>query len=105
MWKIIGMDKLVIFPKMQRQFGILGENIKLARLRRKLTTQQVAERADISLECLAQVEGGDWNISIGIYANVLRVLNLEQDIFRIADNDILGRKLQDIELLGRDSLP
>lgn len=90
---------------MQRQFGILGENIKLARLRRKLTSQQVAERADISLECLAQVEEGNYNISIGIYANVLRVLNLEHYLFNVASDDILGRKLQDIELLGRDSLP
>jgi transcriptional regulator with XRE-family HTH domain len=92
----------ILLPKMQLRLGQMGVNIKLARLRRKFTSQQVAERADISLECLSGVEEGKPDISIGIYTSVLRVLNLENDIYNIAENDPLGRKLQDIELLEKD---
>ena len=93
----------ILFPKMQRQLGLMGENIKLARLRRKFTSEQVAERAGISIECLSEVEKGTSDISIGIYTVVLRVLNLDKDIYRIAEDDILGRKLQDIELLNKEN--
>jgi transcriptional regulator with XRE-family HTH domain len=91
----------VLFPKMQRQLETVGENIKLARLRRKYTLGQVSERAGISLECLSQIENGAPDISIGKYTLVLRVLNLDKDIYRIAEDDLLGRKLQDIELLNK----
>lgn len=99
------MNKPILLPKMQRQLELMGENIKLARLRRKYTLQQVAERADISLECLSEIENGSQYISIGEYLLVLRVLNLDKDIYEIASNDILGRKLQDIELLNKENNP
>jgi transcriptional regulator with XRE-family HTH domain len=89
----------ILLPKMQHQLELVGENIKLARLRRKFSSQQVAERAGISLENLFEIEKGSPNISLGEYTLVLRVLNLDSDIYKIAENDILGRKLQDIELL------
>lgn len=88
---------------MQRQLEIVGENIKLARLRRKYTPEQVSERAGISLECLSQIENGASNISIGEYTLVLRVLNLDKDVYRIAEDDLLGRKLQDIKLLNKEN--
>lgn len=93
----------ILFPKMQRQLELVGENIKLARLRRKFTLEQVAERAGISIECLSEVEKGASDISIGIYTVVLRVLNLDKDIYKIAEDDILGRKLQDFELLNKEN--
>jgi transcriptional regulator with XRE-family HTH domain len=74
----------------------------LARLRRKLSVNQVSERAGIETLTLLEVESGNPDISIGVYACVLRVLNLEKDVYSIASDDILGRKLQDIELLGKD---
>ena len=85
--------------KMQQEFVFLGERIKLARLRRKLTVQQVCERAGIESLYLLDIESGSASKSIGTYAVVLRVLGLERDIYKIASDDILGRKLQDIELL------
>ena len=93
----------LLFPKMQRQLETVGENIKLARLRRKYTIEQVSERAGISLECLSQIENGASDISIGKYTLVLRVLNLDKDIYKIAEDDLLGRKLQDIELLNKEN--
>lgn len=94
---------MVIFPKHKRSLEIMGENIKLARLRRKLTKERICERADISLEILSQIENGDPLISIGYYLKVLIPLGLEDSLFNLAKDDILGRKLQDIELLDKDS--
>lgn len=79
----------------------VGENIKLARKRRKLTTIQVAERAGIDRSTLYQIEKGSPSVSIGAYFNVLRVLGLQNDFLQLAAKDELGRKLQDLELLGK----
>lgn len=89
----------VLLPKLSKILEEMGENIKLARLRRKLSTEQIAERAGISRSTLWQVEKGVSSVSLGIYAQVLFVLGLEKDLLQIASNDVLGRKLQDAELL------
>lgn len=77
----------------------LGENIKLARKRRKLTTTQVSERADIDRTTFYQIEKGSSKVSIGAYFNVLRVLGLQDDFLKLAADDEFGRKLQDLDLL------
>ena len=91
--------KQVIFPKYNLLLEKMGENIKLARKRRKLTTIQVAERANISRSTLYLIESGNPSVAIGGYFNVLRVLGLQDDFLKLAVDDTLGRKLQDIELL------
>jgi len=91
--------KALILPKYQKIFDGIGENIKLARKRRKLTTEQLAERAGIHRATLHRVEKGDPAVAIGIYFNVLKVLNLESDFSKIALDDEFGRKLQDLDLL------
>lgn len=88
-----------VFPKYQNILEQMGENIKLARKRRKLTTTQVAERADISRSTLYLIETGNAGVAIGAYFNVLRVLGLQDDFLKLASDDTLGRKLQDMELL------
>ncbi len=91
--------KQVIFPKYNLLLEKMGENIKLARKRRKLTTIQVAERANISRSTLYLIESGNPSVAMGGYFNVLRVLGLQNDFLKLAADDTLGRKLQDIELL------
>ncbi len=91
--------KNIIFPKHQEIMEQLGENIKLARKRRKLTTVQVSERADIDRTTLYQIEKGNSKVSIGAYFNVLRVLGLQDDFLKLAADDEFGRKLQDLDLL------
>lgn len=76
----------------------LGENIRLARLRRDLSSEQVAERAGISRNTLIKIERGDEGVAIGMYFRVLIVLGLQDDLLLIARDDVLGRKLQDIGL-------
>ena len=89
----------IVFPKHKEVLEQMGENIKLARKRRKLTTEQVAERADIVRMTLYQIEKGNPGVAIGAYFNVLRALGLQDDFLKIAADDELGRKLQDLELL------
>ncbi len=96
---IMNSKKAILLPKYQKIFDGIGENIKLARKRRKLTTEQVAERAGIHRATLHRVEKGDPTVAIGHYFNVLRVLNLESDFSKIAKDDEFGRKLQDLDLL------
>jgi transcriptional regulator with XRE-family HTH domain len=91
--------KTIIFPKHKIILEEMGQNIKLARKRRKITTSQLSERADISRSTLFLIEKGNEGVSIGNYFNVLRMLGLETDFLKLASDDILGRKLQDIELL------
>jgi transcriptional regulator with XRE-family HTH domain len=89
----------VIFPKYNQMLEQMGENIKLARKRRKLTTGQVAERAGIARSTLYLIEKGDASVTLGAYFNVLRVLGLQDDILKLGADDNFGRKLQDLELL------
>lgn len=87
-----------IFPQHRKIFDQLGENIKLARKRRKLTTTQVAERANIDRTTLYYIEQGKPSVSMGSYFNVLRTLNLHEDFLKLAADDAFGRKLQDLDL-------
>jgi transcriptional regulator with XRE-family HTH domain len=93
--------KQILFPKHQKMLEKVGENIKLARKRRGLTTIQVSERAGIDRTTLVRIEKGDASVSLGAYFNVLRVLGLQDDFLKIANDDEFGRKLQDLKLLGR----
>jgi len=90
--------KIKIFPQHRKILEQLGENIKLARKRRKLTTTQVAERANIDRTTLYYIERGRPSVSIGNYFNVLRALNLHEDFLKLAADDEFGRKLQDMDL-------
>jgi len=94
-----------LFPKERRILEQVGENIKLARLRRKLTMEQVSKRANIGRSTLWHVEKGSEHISIGIFLQVLSVLGLVNDLKNIAKDDILGRKLQDANLTIRKRGP
>ena len=80
---------------------VLGEHIKLARLRRQLSAAVVAERAGISRSTLWQVEKGNASVAFGAYFLVLFAVGLEQDLLAVARDDVLGRKLQDARLVVR----
>ena len=94
-----------ILPSVTKILTEFGENIKLARLRRKFSAEQVAQRANISRPTLLSIEKGHPGVAIGSYAQVLFVLNLEKDLLKVAEDDILGRKLQDAELTVKRRAP
>lgn len=76
----------------------MGEQIKLARLRRRIPVQLVAERANISRSTLWAIEKGSPSVSTGSYAQVLLAIGLVDDLLLVAKDDVLGRKLQDLGL-------
>lgn len=95
-----------LLPKTQKILEQMGEQIKLARLRRKLSTELVAERAGISRATLWSIEKGEPSVSIGMYAAVLHALNnMDEDLLLVAKDDELGRKLQDLELKTKQRAP
>ncbi|MGH8136796.1 MAG: helix-turn-helix domain-containing protein [Steroidobacteraceae bacterium] len=88
----------VVFPQEQRQLAELGERLRLARRRRKLSNLVVAQRAGISRTTLYKVEAGDPGATMGSYVRVLAVLGLKGDLHALAADDKVGRKLQDLSL-------
>ena len=91
-----------ILPATEDILKTMGEQIKLARLRRDLSAELVAERAGISRASLWKVESGSPAVAIGIYAAVLHALNnMDKDLLLVAKDDELGRQLQDLDLITR----
>lgn len=97
--------KIIILPKATKILTEMAENIKLARLRRKFSSEQVAERANISRPTLSAIEQGKPTVSIGSYLLVLQVLGLENDFLFLAKDDVLGRKLQDAGISTNERAP
>jgi transcriptional regulator with XRE-family HTH domain len=90
--------RVILSPVLEDILETVGENIKLARLRRKITATMLAERAGISRVTLRKVENGESGVTMANYANVLFCLGFEKDLLRLAGDDLLGRRLQDAEL-------
>jgi transcriptional regulator with XRE-family HTH domain len=94
-----------LLPRISRLLAGYGSNLKLARLRRKYSAEAVAQRAGISRKTLSKVERGDPAVALGIYARVMQVLRLEDDLGKLAVDDLLGRKLQDADLAPKRRAP
>ena len=94
-----------LLPRLVRVLTDLGGNIRKARLRRANSQETVAERAGITRKTLSRVERGDPSVALGIYARVLQALRLENDLAAIAADDVLGRKLQDLNLESKSRTP
>lgn len=91
-----------ILPATEDILKIMGEQIKLARLRRDLSAELVAERAGISRSSLWKVECGNPAVAVGIYAAVLHALGeMDKDLLLVAKDDERGRQMQDLNLLTR----
>lgn len=88
----------IVFPQEQHLLSELGERLRLARKRRKLSNEIVAKRAGISRTTLYKVEAGDAGATLGSYIRVFAVLGLENDLHKLAADDQVGRKLQDLAL-------
>lgn len=82
----------------RHQLSALGERLRTARLRRKLTQAMVAERVGVTPPTIRKLEAGDPSSSLATVLRVLQVLGLAQDIDRLAAQDDLGRELQDSDL-------
>ena len=88
--------------KLEQKMKLVGEQIRLARLRRDLSVAQVADRATCSPLTVSRIEKGAPTVAIGIYLRVLYALQLDDDILFLAKDDTLGRALQDMNLTQRE---
>jgi len=98
---ILKSKKTSLLPGGEKILNELGTNIKLARKRRKLSRDQVAERAAIARSTLQLIEQGEPGVAMSSYLQVLFVLGLEKDLLKVAGEDPLGRKLIDAGLLNK----
>jgi transcriptional regulator with XRE-family HTH domain len=78
-----------------RQFG---DRLRLARLRRRLTAKQVAERAGMAPMTLRSLEHGGSGVTMGAYLAVMQVLGIEKDLNLLGKTDLMGRELQDARM-------
>src|SRR5450756_1816109 len=82
----------ILFPRTQRQAEALGERLKAARLRRRMSEAELAERAFVSRPTIRRLEAGDLAVSVAVLMRVLEVLALGDDIDRVAEHDELGHR-------------
>lgn len=101
----MGRKTTLPLPKVGRILAELGENIRLARLRRRIAASLLAERAGMARATLRAIERGDPGVTIGAYANALSSLGLIADLAEVGKDDALGRKLQDLELETKQRAP
>lgn len=101
----MGRKAVLLLPKIQKNIEIMGNQIKLARLRRKLSVELVAKRAGVSRASVWAVEKGSPSVAIGIYAAVLLAIGMPDELTLIAKDDVLGRTLQDLDLPMRKRAP
>jgi transcriptional regulator with XRE-family HTH domain len=94
-----------VFPRIERAITALGDRVRAARLRRRMTQATLAARSDVSIPTIRKLEQGDPTTSLATLARALHVLGLHGDLDLIASNDELGRKLQDIHQVGPPRTP
>lgn len=102
----MGKKAVTVMPSTEKILETMGEQIKLARLRRQLSVELVSERAGISRATLWNVEKGSPSVAIGIYAAVLHALNnMDKDLLLIAKDDEFGKKMQDMNMQVKKRAP
>lgn len=102
----MGKKAVSVLPSTEKILTTMGEQIRLARLRRQLSAELVAERAGISRATLWSVEKGSPSVAIGIYAAVLHALNnMDKDLLLIAKDDEFGKKMQDLNMQVKKRAP
>lgn len=87
-----------LFPSTDELLRQLGERLRLARLRRRLSATQVSARAGMAPMTLRSVERGGSGVTMGAYLAVMQVLGVEKDLNLLAKADPMGRALQDARL-------
>jgi transcriptional regulator with XRE-family HTH domain len=91
----------ILLPKIESRLSRVGEQIRLARLRRNLTATEVAMRSGLSRATLNKIENGNPNVSFGSYCAVLNTLGLDEDIEKLAANDSLGESIEERNTLRK----
>ena len=92
--KITEKTEFVIFK--------MGIRIKKARLRRNIMAEKLAEQVGISKGTLSAIEQGETTVSIGAYAAVLTVLELDNDLGLVALDEAEKKQFREQHLQRRE---
>ena len=100
------LDLMLPIP-VRRAVRKLGQDVRDARLRRRIQTAIMAERASISRTTLNKIEKGDPGVSLGNYAIVLFVLGMAERLGDLVDvkTDTVGLGLEEERLPQRIRKP
>jgi DNA-binding XRE family transcriptional regulator len=87
----------------KRALRLLGNDLRDARRRRRIPTALMAQRVGITRTTLAKAEKGDGSVSIGVYASMLFVLGMIDQLTELASvrHDEMGIALQNERLPQR----
>lgn len=95
----MGRKTVSLLPKTEVILKTMGNNIRLARLRRDLSMSLVCKRANVSRATLWKVENGSPSVAIGVYASVLSALGgSDKELLNILNEDERGRAIQDLNI-------
>jgi transcriptional regulator with XRE-family HTH domain len=89
---------LPTYPRYRRLAESLGERVRTARLRRRMSATEMAERMGVSRVTLHSLEQGDLSVGLGVLVRALGVLGLDEDLAAVAADDEVGRRLADAAL-------
>ncbi|HEY5473162.1 MAG TPA: helix-turn-helix transcriptional regulator [Candidatus Limnocylindrales bacterium] len=87
-----------LYPKTAERARALGERLRVARLRRRITEGEMAVRVGVSRPTIRRLESGDLTVSLAVLARMLEVLALDSDLNLVAQEDELGGRLTDARL-------
>ena len=93
--------RTLLTPKARKSFAILGQNLKFARIRRRISVAMMGEMTSVSHVTWTAIEQCRLSVSMIGYISVLLCLNMHTDIEKVAADDVSGRELQDLQLLKR----
>jgi transcriptional regulator with XRE-family HTH domain len=89
---------LPTYPRHARLAQGLGERLRAARVRRRLSATEMAERMGITRPTLARLEEGDLSVGLGVLVRALGVLGAEDDLAKILEDDEIGRRIADASI-------
>jgi len=86
---------LPTYPQYARAAASLGARLRAARLRRRISQVEMAERMDVDRNTLRSLEKGELSVGLGVLVRALGVLGLDDDLAHLAADDEVGRRLAD----------
>ena len=100
--RTLNVDSTIPKP-VERAIRKLGSDISLARRRRHISQESLAERMGASLSTVRRMEKGDVRIPIQFFGRALHVFGEIQALENLLDtsNDIIGLTLMDEQLPKR----
>ena len=86
----------------QRLIRLVGDRIRVFRTRKKFSRRQLSELSGVSQRYLAQLEGGEGNISVGLLKRLAITLNVPIEAL-VTEDDLSADELANLLTLYRQS--